>query len=62
MKYIKAFKEAEKIEDEEPVFHNRYERYEYLCKKSHLNNDEMQWMNNYEKTEEYELIYGSTGE
>lgn len=61
-KYIEAFKQAEKIEDEEPVFHNRYERYEYLCKKSHLNNDEIQWINNYEKTEEYGLIYGITGE
>lgn len=59
-KYIEAFKYAEEIEDETPVFHNKYERYDHLKKKAHPTVEEKDWMTKYEKTEEFSLIYGMT--
>lgn len=55
--YVESLKD---IDDENslPVFHNRYERYDYLKKKDNLTPDERQWIANYEKSDEYKLIYG----
>ena len=61
-KYVKAFIESEGVEDETPVFHNRYERYDYLSKKEHPSPDEINWMKNYESSEEYKMIYGLSGD
>ena len=56
--YVEALKDIEDDENSLPVFHNRYERYDYLKKKDNLTPDEQQWIANYEKSDEYKLIYG----
>lgn len=59
-KYLEAFKEAEKIEDEIPVFHNMYEKYDYLKNKQNPTQDEEDWLYCYRNSEEYKLIYGTS--
>lgn len=55
--YIEAFEESEKIEDEEPIFHNKFEKYDYLKKKVNPTTEEISWIEDYEKSVEYKLIY-----
>lgn len=40
------------------IFTNNYERYEYLKCKDKLSAEEIEWLNSYENSEEYRLIYG----
>lgn len=56
-KYIEAFEESEKIEDEEPIFHNKFEKYDYLKKKVNQTTEEISWIEDYKKSVEYKLIY-----
>lgn len=56
-KYIEVFEESEKIENEEPIFHNKFEKYDYLKKKENPTTEEMSWIEDYEKSVEYKLIY-----
>ena len=39
------------------IFKNKYEKYEYLLQKDTLTKDEQDWIEEYRKTGEYELIY-----
>ena len=39
------------------IFQNKYEKYEYLLQKDTLTKDEQDWIEEYRKTGEYELIY-----
>ncbi len=52
------FGETELEENKTPVFHNRYERYDYLKTKIDLTEDERIWIKNYKSSKEYGLIYG----
>ncbi len=61
-KYIEAFEASQNIEDETPIFHNKYERYDYLKKKDNLSPEESEWLNKYKRTEEYRLIYETVEE
>ena len=54
---IESLKEDE-IQPEKIVFHNKYERYDYLKNKPDLSEDEQKWVDNYEKSTEYKLLYG----
>ena len=58
VEYIKTFIEAEEAYDTPKVFHNRYEKYEYLKSKTVLTEEENIWLKSYETSDEYELIYG----
>ena len=52
--------EIKKEADEENfngIFKNKYEKYEYLLKKEELTKDEQEWIEEYKKTGEYELLY-----
>lgn len=54
---IESLKEDE-IQPEKIVFHNKYERYDYLKNKPDLSEYEQKWVDNYEKSTEYKLLYG----
>lgn len=56
--YLERFEQGKEVEDEEPIFHNKYEKYDYLVKKKYPKIEEIEWMQNYECSEEYKLIYG----
>lgn len=56
-KYIEVFEISEKIEDEEPIFHNKFEKYDYLSKKDNPTEEEILWLEDYKKSVEYKLIY-----
>lgn len=48
----------EEIPPEKIVFHNKYERYDYLKDKQELTEEEHIWLENYKKSTEYKLLYG----
>ena len=48
----------EEIPPEKIVFHNKYERYDYLKDKQELTKEEHIWLENYKKSTEYKLLYG----
>ena len=48
----------EEIPPEKIVFHNKYERYDYLKDKQKLTEEEHIWLENYKKSTEYKLLYG----
>ena len=48
----------EEIPPEKIVFHNKYERYDYLKDKPELTEEEHIWLENYKKSAEYKLLYG----
>ncbi len=52
-------KTLEKTESDEnlPIFQNKYERYEFLKNKQELSKTELDWLKNYETSQEYKLIY-----
>ena len=54
---ISVINEAEDSKDS-IVFSNNYERYEYLKCKDDVTEDESEWLENYENSSEYQLIYG----
>ncbi len=58
---LKKFRTVKKEDFQEKYsngcFKDNYERYEYLLKKDLLTKDEKIWLKNYEKTDEYNLIY-----
>ena len=58
---IEVKKQTEK-ERQNCIFQNKYEKYEYLLSKDNLTNDEKAWIKKYEKTDEYEQIYGEDKE
>lgn len=58
---IEIKKQTEK-ERQNCIFQNKYEKYEYLLSKDNLTNDEKAWIKKYEKTDEYEQIYGEDKE
>lgn len=58
--YLSEFKDFEE-ENTPPKFHNRYEKYDYLKKKSKLTKDEEIWINQYEQSDEFQLIYCAEG-
>lgn len=40
------------------IFHNKYERYDYLKDKTEISEDDRIWLENYKKSTEYKLLYG----
>lgn len=58
---IEIKEEAEK-EFFNACFRTRFEKYEYLINKENLTQTEQEWIKEYEKTDEYEQIYGEDKE
>lgn len=55
--FLESLKEDE-ILPEKVIFHNRYERYEFLKNKNNTTEEEQIWLDKYKKSEEYKLLYG----
>ena len=58
--YLSEFKDFEE-DNSPPKFHNRYEKYDYLKKKDTLTLEEENWICNYERSDEFQLIYSAEG-
>ena len=58
---IEIKEEAEK-EFFNGCFRTRFEKYEHLINKENLTQTEQEWIKEYEKTDEYEQIYGEDKE
>ncbi|MBR1424715.1 transposase [bacterium] len=57
-KYPTTFETSLDSNNENPtVFLNNFERYEYIKNKEEIYEDEARWSKNFEKSEEYKLIY-----
>lgn len=54
---IESLKDDE-IPPEKIIFHNKYERYDYLKNKTEISEDDHIWLENYKKSTEYKLLYG----
>lgn len=58
--YLSEFKDFDE-DSHPPKFHNRYEKYDYLKKKETLTLEEETWICNYERSDEFQLIYSAEG-
>lgn len=54
---IESLKDDE-ILPEKVIFHNKYERYDYLKDKKDISEEDYIWLENYKKSTEYKLLYG----
>ena len=57
---VKVKPKPEKIYvTEKPFFKSSYERYDWLMKYGCTNSDDRVWLQEYQKSDEYEMIYGA---
>lgn len=54
---LESLKDDE-VPPEKIIFHNKYERYDYLKDKTEISEDDRIWLENYKKSTEYKLLYG----
>lgn len=56
---VYAISQCEKVETKKSnIFENKYQKYEWLISQNDIGEIEKAWINEYEKTEEYALIFG----